>query len=96
MNRSGDGGRHLQLAGEYDIADKDSLAALFGALAPGGAVVIDMTAVTYIDSTLLHELETLRSRLGDRITLLGMSRHAGRVLRIVNLDHLFQLVEAQT
>jgi len=38
--RTHDGDRRLQLVGEYDLADKDTLAALFGALAPDGAVVI--------------------------------------------------------
>jgi anti-anti-sigma factor len=96
MNRTRDGARRLQLVGEFDIADKDTLAALFGALAPEGAVVIDMTAVTYIDSTFLHQIEALRSRLKQhRVTLLGVNKQARHLLHIVNFDHLFQIVEAQ-
>jgi anti-anti-sigma factor len=94
MDRAHDDARCLRLAGEFDIADKDTLAALFGALAPDGAVVIDMTQVTYIDSTFLHALEALRSRLAHSVTLLGVSRHVRYLLQIVNLDHLFQIVEA--
>jgi len=37
MDRTHDGDRRLQLVGEFDLADKDTLAALFGALAPDGA-----------------------------------------------------------
>jgi anti-anti-sigma factor len=96
MDTAHDGTRRLQLVGEFDIADKDTLAALFGALAPDGAVAIDMTKVTYIDSTFLHELEALRSRLKQHhVTLLGVSKQARNLLHIVNLDHLFQIVEAQ-
>jgi anti-anti-sigma factor len=96
MDRAHDGTRRLQLAGEYDLADKDSLAALFGALAPDGAVVIDMTKVTYIDSTFLHQIEALRLRLKQhRVTLFGVSKWVRSVLHIVNFDHLFQIVEAQ-
>jgi anti-anti-sigma factor len=96
MNRAHDGARRLQLVGEYDLADKDTLAELFGALAPDGAVVIDMTAVTYIDSTFLHQIEALHSRLKhNRVTLLGVNKQARRLLHIVNFDHLFQIVEAQ-
>jgi anti-anti-sigma factor len=96
MDRAHEGTRRLQLAGEYDMADKDTLAALFGALAPDGAVVIDMTKVTYIDSTFLHQIEALRLRLKQhRVTLLGVNKHARHLLHIVNFDHLFKIVEAQ-
>lgn len=58
--------------------------------------MLDMTAVTYIDSTFLHQIEALRSRLKHhRVTLLGVNKQARQVLHIVNFDHLFQIVEAQ-
>jgi anti-anti-sigma factor len=96
VNHAGDGARQLQLVGEFDIADKDTLAMLFGAFAPDRAAVIDMTAVTYIDSTFLHQIEALRSRLKEHcVTLLGVNKQARHVLHIVNFDHLFQIVEAQ-
>jgi anti-anti-sigma factor len=96
MDRAHDGARRVQLVGEYDMADKDTLASLFGALAPDGAVVIDMTKVTYIDSTFLHQIDALRLRLKEhRVTLLGVNKQAQELLHIVNFDHLFQIVEAQ-
>ena len=96
MDRAHDGTRRLQLAGEYDIADKNALSALFGALAPDGAVVIDMTKVTYIDSTFLHQIDALRLRLKEhRVTLLGVNKHTRQLLHVVNFEHLFQIVEAQ-
>jgi anti-anti-sigma factor len=96
MDRAHHDTRRLQLVGEYDMADKDTLAALFGALGPDGAVVIDMTKVTYIDSTFLHQIDALRLRLKQhRVTLLGVNKHTRHLLHIVNFDHLFQIVEAQ-
>jgi anti-anti-sigma factor len=95
MNRAHDNVRLLPLAGDYDISDKETLAALFGALAPDGAVVIDMTKVTYIDSTFLNQIDALRLRLKRHcVTLLGVNKQARRLLTIVNFDHLFQIVEA--
>jgi anti-anti-sigma factor len=95
MDRAHDGGRRLELVGEYDIADKATLANLFGALAPDGPAEIDMTKVTYIDSTFLHQIERLRSRLKEhRVTLFGVDKNVRRVLHAVNFDHLFQIIEA--
>jgi|GEM_PF-2529123 anti-anti-sigma factor len=96
MDRAHEGTRRLELVGEYDLGDKDTLAALFGALTPDGAVVIDMTKVTYIDSTFLHQIDALRLRLKkQRITLLGVNKWVRNILHLVDFDHLFQIVEAQ-
>ena len=73
MDRAFDGTRRLRLAGEYDLADKAHLTEVFGTLPPNGPAVIDMTAVTYIDTTFLHEVDALRLRLkGHRVTLVGL------------------------
>jgi|HubBroStandDraft_6_1064221.scaffolds.fasta_scaffold1110603_1 anti-anti-sigma regulatory factor len=55
-----EGAPRLQLVSEYDLAVKDSVAALFGTLPPDRAVVIDMTEVMYMDSTFLHQIDALR------------------------------------
>jgi anti-anti-sigma regulatory factor len=60
MDCAYDGARRLQLVGEYEMAVKDSVTALFGTLPPDRAVVIDMTEVMYIDSTFLHQIDALR------------------------------------
>jgi anti-anti-sigma regulatory factor len=61
MDCAYDGARRLQLVGEYDLAAKDSIAALLGALAPDTGVVIDMTEVMHIDSTFLNQIDSLRN-----------------------------------
>ena len=95
MDHVYDGIRRLKLAGEYDLADKAQLSALFGALAPGGPAVIDMTAVTYVDTTFLHEVDALRLRLkGHRVTLVGLNKSLQRLFHIVNYDHLLEIAPA--
>ena len=82
--------RLIKLNGEYDLTRKDEIAGLFGSIDGESSVVIDMTTVTYIDSTFLRELSMLRLRGGARsITLVGGNEHVRRVLKIVNIDASF-------
>ena len=84
--------RLIKLDGEYDLRRKDEVAGLFGSVDGESSVVIDMTTVTFIDSTFLRELSTLRGRDGVRsITLAGANDHVRRVLKIVNFDELFDI-----
>jgi anti-anti-sigma factor len=85
------GERLVQLAGEYDLARRDEVAAQFGAL-DGSAVRIDFSEVTYIDSTILHELAQLRVRDEQRsITLTGVNSHIRHIFDIVKFDELFDI-----
>lgn len=53
---------------------------------------IDMSRVTYIGSSFLHELTTLRTRLmPHRITLLVRSDNIRRLLKLVKFDLLFEI-----
>lgn len=84
--------RRIELVGEYDISQKPQVAALFGALEPGGPATIDMTKVTYIDSSLLNELVRLRLRfIPHQITLVVGHENVRRLLRIVKFDRLFEI-----
>lgn len=84
--------RRIELVGEYDLSQKPDLAALFGALEPHGPATIDMTQVTYVDSSFLKELVKLRKRLiPHRITLLVRSANVRRLLRLVKFDLLFDI-----
>ena len=84
---------HIQMCGEFDIANKDSLAAL---LLPGedaDAVVIDMSDTTYMDSTALHcfiHLKTqLMARGGGSVRLVGVQPKFRRLFAITGLEKLF-------
>ena len=75
--------RLIKLDGEYDLTRKDEIAGLFGSIDGESSVVIDMTTVTYIDSTFLRELSMLRRRAGAKsITLVGANEHVRRVPKI--------------
>lgn len=87
--------RRIDLVGEYDLNQKQELAALFRALAPDGPAVIDLTNVTYMDSTVLNELVKLRDRFkAQTVTLLVRSKNIVRLLQTVKFDKLFEVVEA--
>ncbi len=81
--------RLIKLDGEYDLRRKDEIAGVFGSIDGESSVVIDMTSVTYIDSTFLRELTMLRRRAGAKITLVGANEHVRRVLKIVGFDAFF-------
>jgi anti-anti-sigma factor len=85
-------GRRIQLDGEYDLSRKDELHSIFASLAADGPATIDLTNVSYVDSTFLHLLATLHFRLnGHEVTLIGVSKGIRRLLRIVSFDQLFHI-----
>jgi len=83
----------IRLQGEYDLTRRDELAALFGSLGEG-ALVIDMSGVTYVDSSALSELAALRSRSAERqISLVGVNDHIRRIFDIVSFHQIFDIAE---
>ncbi|HXB83933.1 MAG TPA: STAS domain-containing protein [Candidatus Acidoferrum sp.] len=86
--------RRIELEGEYDGSQREQIAALFGSLRADGPVVIDLTKVTFIDSTFLHLLAALRLRFkGQSITLTGATANIKRVLKLVKFEQLFVLAD---
>jgi anti-anti-sigma factor len=84
--------RRISLEGEFDLTRKDELESLFSSVDGDDALTIDLTGVTYIDSTILHELAALRLRSARRsITLSGANGHIRRVFKIVNFDQIFDI-----
>jgi anti-anti-sigma factor len=83
----------IELEGEYDLSRKAELASVFASIDGGdGPLVIDMSKVSYVDSTMLNQLSRLRFRHRDRqITLAGVSLNVRRILDIANFDRLFQI-----
>jgi anti-anti-sigma factor len=81
---------YIRLSGEYDIARKSEIAAAFDGLTNGAPVTIDMTDVSYVDSSFLNEL--MRLRLKELpVTLIGAQPNILRVLQLTKLDRLFIL-----
>jgi anti-anti-sigma factor len=80
---------HIALSGEYDIARKHELASAFASV-DGAPVIIDMSEVTYVDSSFLSELMGMRLRLEDRpVTLIGVRPGIARIFAIASLDRFF-------
>jgi anti-anti-sigma factor len=89
-----DSRRRIELEGEYDLSQREQIAALFGSLHADGPIVIDLTKVTFIDSTFLHLLAALRLRFkGQSITLTGATANIKRILKLVKFEQLFVLAD---
>jgi anti-sigma B factor antagonist len=88
----------IMLVGEVDITRRDELRALaeeYEATTHPN-VQVDLTAVTFIDSTGMGFLARLYRRateLGGEASVVGLSEMARRVLKITNLDHLLRVIE---
>jgi len=81
----------IELRGELDLSNAPALRASLGE-APGPAVV-DLSGVTYIDSTALYELALLRRRVGS-VVLVVPSPQIRRTLEIVGFAKTFRIVES--
>jgi anti-anti-sigma factor len=87
--------RRIELDGEYDLSRKDELTSIFASLEPDGPATIDLTKVSYVDSTFLHVLATLHFRLKEHgVTLVGANSQVRRLLSIVKFDQLFQIADS--
>jgi anti-anti-sigma factor len=86
--------RRVELDGEYDLNRKEEVAQLFASLSTDGPAVLDMSRVTYVDSTFLRELAVLHLRFKEfPVTLVGVDSNVERILRIVKFDRLFRFAD---
>jgi anti-anti-sigma factor len=79
----------VRLAGELDLSNVSSLRAKLGAIE--GPAVVDLSDVTYLDSTALYELALLRRRVGSVALVVG-SPNIRRTLEIVGFSTSFRIV----
>jgi anti-anti-sigma factor len=83
----------IVLDGEYDLTRRDEIARLFDSLDGDGEVVIDLTNVTYLDSTVLRELARLHIRRGGRnISLAGVNENIRRIFKLVGFEEIFDIL----
>jgi anti-sigma B factor antagonist len=85
----------LRLAGNVDLEHSpDIRKTLLDAVAERVNVLVDLSEVTYIDSSgiacLVEALQTARSR-GANLGLISVSRQAMRVLELARLDMVFSI-----
>jgi len=88
--------RILALAGELDMnrvpAVREQLAALLGEKAPH--IVLDLTGLTYIDSSglalFIESLQRLHT-YGGKLALCGLSKTVGHIFEVARLDQVFTI-----
>jgi anti-anti-sigma regulatory factor len=83
----------LELEGDWDLSRREELDFLFSALRSDEAAVIDLSRATYIDSTVLNQLASVRQRFnGHQITVVA-NGPVSRLLRLVGFDKMFRVVD---
>lgn len=90
----------LVLSGEYDVASKHQVRSAFESIAEAPKAVVDFSAVTYIDSSVMVELIRLHDarRLGElqRETVVARSANILRLFNIFRLELSFRLSKLWT
>ncbi len=84
----------VHLSGELDIERRDSVAAALAAAIPPRPALVDLTDVTYADSTIISELLRFRARAergGGRIAILVGASRVARVLEYAGLKDAFAI-----
>jgi anti-anti-sigma factor len=84
------------LSGEYDLSVKPKLGAELDTVRDEPTIILDLTTVTYIDSTCLSELlrlQTYRAKKNfGKLPVVGIASSVKRMFMILHLDAVFQLV----
>ncbi len=83
--------QELVLEGEIDIHDAERMRTLFDACVDGKPILVDLSRVTYMDSTALNELARLRRRCDD-VVLVVNSPQIERIIEIVGFSKSFRIV----
>jgi anti-sigma B factor antagonist len=92
------GGWLVEVSGEVDLHTAPQLRAVLGGLverdSPGESVVVDLTGVSFIDSTGLGELVGAHKavqRRGDRLHLVATNERVTRLLSLTGLDEVLHV-----
>jgi anti-sigma B factor antagonist len=97
QSHAGDTISVVRLVGEFDLSRKEELWRTLSALSESGAVLIDLEAVPYIDSTALSCFVALKTRMaqhGGVVAFSRVSRSIERLFNICGLDKVFPLYES--
>jgi anti-sigma B factor antagonist len=93
--RDEDGFRVVSLSGDVDLQNSQTLKKeLLDAVGAGKPVVVEMSQVSYIDSSgvasLVEAYQTARKK-NSSFALAGLSASAQRVLQLARLDRVFTI-----
>lgn len=99
QTREQDGAVHLALTGELDLSTVDKVEDELRRVEDGGAetVVLDLTALSFLDSTGLRTIVTADQRArkhGRRLAIVKGPDTVHRVFTITRLDERLDMVEA--
>jgi anti-anti-sigma factor len=86
----------LQLEGEFDVADRARLLDALALTSAAGLVVLDLTRVSYVDSTVLLCFVMLQREIAQRnarLVLAGLSDTVQRIFQISGLGCHFEIRE---
>ena len=92
----GSGARALRLVGELDLSGVDRLLAAFGELEGSGDGVLDLTDLTFMDSSGIHACFRISLELaetGARLVLCNPQRMVQRVIEIAGLLDVPNIIE---
>lgn len=88
------GARTIVLAGELDIATRAELAEKFeGAAEHSSDITVDMTAVTYMDSSAIGALIGLHRQLGEAGRHLNLRMRRNAALRLLEIAGLTSVLD---
>lgn len=86
----------LVLSGEVDLADRPMLQSRLDELANAPVLVVDLCAVTYLDSTLIaalvHAWHQRRATPGSMRIIPPASASVCKILRLAGVDHILPFV----
>lgn len=86
----------VRLTGEIDIAVRDEVLAKLQAAAKQSDIVdVDLSTVTYADSTALGLLIGLRNQLrqrGGKVRLISPTARVRKLLELAGLDRVFEII----
>ena len=87
----------MVFSGEYDLTHQLSVRADFESLVDESAIIFEMSAVTYLDSTIVGELARLRALRADRNlkppSIVRCSLALKKIFSILGLGALFRIVD---
>ncbi len=86
----------VTLAGELDVSRRPEVVAALGQASGGRGVLLDLSDVTYADSTVIAELLRFRNEAnvrGRRVALLSGSPQLARLLEYAGLSKAFALFD---
>ncbi len=95
-----DTGAPIALRGEYDLARRAELERSLAGAELSKVAILDLSSVSYMDSTALAVLVRLRKRMSARgsatIRLVAPQPNIRRLLALTELDQVFEIHERMT